>query len=102
MSVPSPTTHYARSSGRFNLLTIAALIGILYFAQDFFVPLVLAALLSFLLDPVNRRLEKWGLSHMLAVLTTTLFTFVLLGTLVYLVTTQILEVAQKLPDYRNN
>ena len=102
MSVQTATAGSYRGSGRFHLLTIAALIGLLYFAQDFFVPLVLAALLSFLLAPLVRRLERIGLSHMLAVLATTVFTFLLVGTLVYLVTVQVLDVAQKLPNYRNN
>src|SRR5829696_8920368 len=100
-SSANPTTAFSRVR-RFDLLSIVALIGLLYFAQDFWVPLVLAALLSFLLDPLNRRLERWGLSHLMAVLTTTCFSFLLLGVLIYLVTTQVLDVAQKLPDYRNN
>jgi predicted PurR-regulated permease PerM len=100
-ATPAPPP-FSRGIRRLDLLSIVALIGLLYFAQDFFVPLVLAALLSFLLDPVNRRLEHAGMKHLLAVLTTTCFTFLLLGVLIYLVTTQVLDVAEKLPAYRNN
>lgn len=88
--------------GRVDLLTIAAVVGLLYFAQDFFVPLILAALLSFLLDPVNRRLERSGVKHVFAVLMTTALAFFLIGTLIYVVTTQVLDLAQKFPDYRSN
>ena len=100
--LPTNSTPPIRSISRLSLLSIAALIGLLYFAKDFIVPIVLAALLSFLLDPINRRLERWRLPHVFAVLTTTLVAFFVIGALVYLVATQVIDLAQKLPDYRNN
>ena len=57
MAVQSTVSSTYRT-GKFNLLNIAILIGILFFAQDFFVPVVFAALLSFHLDPVYSRLEN--------------------------------------------
>jgi predicted PurR-regulated permease PerM len=88
--------------GRSNILTVAALVAILYFAQDFIVPVVLAALLSFLLDPINQWLERRGLRPTLAVITTTAISFLLIGVLIYVVTVQLLDLAQQLPKYKNN
>lgn len=96
----APSTE--RESSRVDWLAVAAIVGLLYFAREFLVPIVLAGLLSFVLDPLNRRLERLGVRHVFAVLTTTFFSFVLLGVLIYIFTTQALEVAQKLPDYRAN
>ena len=74
----------------------------LRFAQDFFLPLVLAGLLSFLLSPLVRRLERWRLGRVGAVLVTAALAFVLIGGLTYLVTSQFLDLAGSLPKYRSN
>ncbi len=74
----------------------------LRYAQDFFLPLVLAGLLSFLLSPLVRRLERWCFGRVGAVLATALMAFVLIGGLTYLVTNQFLDLAGSLPKYRDN
>ncbi len=74
----------------------------LRFAQDFFLPLVLAGLLSFLLSPLVRRLERWHLGRVGAVLVTAALAFVLIGGLTYLVTSQVLDLAGSIPKYRSN
>ena len=74
----------------------------LRFGQDFFLPLVLAGLLSFLLSPLVRQLERWRLGRVGAVLVTAALAFVLLGGLTYLVTSQVLDLAGSVPKYRSN
>ncbi len=74
----------------------------LRYAQDFFLPLVLAGLLSFLLSPIVRRLECWHLGRIGAVLLTTTLAFLLIGGLTYLVSSQFLDLAGSLPKYRSN
>jgi predicted PurR-regulated permease PerM len=74
----------------------------LRYAQEFFLPLVLAGLLSFLLSPLVRRLERWRLGRVGAVLVTAALAFVLIGGLTYLVTSQFLDLARSLPKYRSN
>jgi len=58
---------------------------------------VLAGLLSFLLSPLVRRLERWRLRRVGAVLVTAALTFILIGELTYLV-----DLARSLPKYRSN
>ena len=87
------------------LLVMALLFGAaatLRFGREFFLPLVLAGLLSFLLSPLVRRLERWRLGRVGAVLTTAALAFVLIGGLTYLVTSQFLDLAESLPKYRSN
>ena len=87
------------------LLVLALFISVaatLRFAQNFFLPMVLAGLLSFLLWPLVRRLERWRLGHMGAVLVTAALAFVLIAGLTYLVTSQFLDLAGSLPKYRSN
>ena len=74
----------------------------LRYAQEFFLPLVLAGLLSFLLSPLVRRLDRWRLGRVGAVLLTAALAFVLIGGLTYLVTSQFLDLAGSLPKYRTN
>lgn len=76
--------------------------GTLRYAQEFFLPLVLAGLLSFLLSPLVRRLERWCLGRVGAVLATAMMAFVLIGGLTYLITNQFLDLAGSLPKYRDN
>ena len=87
------------------LWIVAVFIGVaatLRYAQDFFLPLVLAGLLSFLLSPLVRRLERWRLGRVGSVLVTTALAFVLIGGLTYLVTDEFLDLARSLPKYRDN
>ena len=84
------------------LALFVATAATLRFAQDFFLPLVLAGLLSFLLSPLVRRLERWRLGRAGAVLVTAALAFVLIGALTYLVTSQILDLAGSVPKYRSN
>src|SRR5438105_6816267 len=77
-------------------------VATLRFAQEFFLPLVLAGLLSFLLSPLVRRLERWRLGRVGAVLVTAVMAFVLIGGLTYVVTSQFLDLARSLPKYRDN
>src|SRR4030095_5856660 len=74
----------------------------LRFARDFFLPLWLAALLSFLLSPLVRRLEPWRCGRVGAVFATATLAFVLIGGLAYVVTGQFLDLAESLPKYRSN
>ena len=74
----------------------------LRYAQEFFVPLVLAGLLSFLLSPLVRRLERWRLGRVGSVLITTAMAFALIAGLTYLVTAEFLDLAGSLPKYRDN
>lgn len=61
--VQSPTTRL-RSSALW-VLAVLAIIFILHWAQDFFIPLVLSILIAYALDPIVTWLAKWHIPRVL-------------------------------------
>ncbi len=83
-------------------LVIAALIILgLYVGRDLLIPLALAALLGFLLDPAVSKLKRWGLPRMAAVLIVVAMTLGALGAAGLYVGNQVTELSAELPTYQN-
>ena len=81
---------------------VSVVVAILYLARDVLIPIALAFLLTFLLVPVVRRLERLRFPRVAAVLLTVgLFTFLVAG-LGWLVEVQIVDLASKAPAYESN
>jgi predicted PurR-regulated permease PerM len=89
-----------------NILTVtvvgAVAIALLYWAQAIFIPVALAAFLTFLLSPVVTALRQRGLGRTPAVLLTVCAAAVMLGMAGWVVTTQISSLLQELPQYSEN
>ncbi len=101
----SPTAQIASALPALRLLTgllIATLvIAALYFGRDLLIPLALAILLGFLLDPAVARLKRWGLPRMLAVFVMVGLTLTMLtGSAVYL-GAQVSALSKDLPTYQS-
>ncbi|MGI8602178.1 MAG: AI-2E family transporter [Verrucomicrobiales bacterium] len=84
------------------LLLLLGFCATLYVARDIFLPLVLAGLFSFLLAPIVKGLERIHFPRVVAVITVTVFVFLLLGGLGYLIASQVTDLAGKLPNYKDN
>ncbi len=76
-------------------------IAMLYLARDLFIPLALAALLTFLLSPLVTRIERW-LGRIAAVLLVGAMIFAATGAAGWVLTRQLVDLATKLPDYKEN
>jgi predicted PurR-regulated permease PerM len=76
------------------------LFGGLYLAQTFLIPVFIAALLSMLLLPVCKRLEKWGFKRVWAIISCILLLLMLLGGLAYLFINQVGSFSDDLPGLR--
>ncbi len=87
--------------GIWAILLMAFVIAVLYVGKDILIPLALAALITFLLAPVVGRLERW-LGRVVAVLLVVLMLFALIGGIGWMLTTQVIDLAAKLPDYQAN
>src|SRR3954466_14963490 len=87
---------------RIPAVAVAAIIVALYFGKDFFLPLVFAVLISFLLAPLIRRLEAWRLGRIGSVLVATVLSFIVIGGVAYIVAGQLIDLANQLPKYREN
>lgn len=84
-----------------GLLIATVLIAALYFGRDLLIPLALAVLLGFLLDPAVTRLKRWGLPRMFAtLLVVALALGALTGMGLYL-GKQVQALSKDLPTYQN-
>jgi predicted PurR-regulated permease PerM len=77
-------------------------ITVLYWAQSIFIPVVLAAFLTFLLSPLVLSLRQHGLGRTPAVLLTVCLAGLGLGMVGWVVTTQISNLLRELPKYSQN
>jgi predicted PurR-regulated permease PerM len=85
-----------------GLATFVVVTGILYFGRDVLIPLALSALLSFLLAPAVRHLERIGLGRMPATTVVAALSFGLIAGLLWITATQFLSLAESLPSYKDN
>ncbi len=84
------------------LAAICVIVAALYFAREVLVPLALAMLLSFLLAPLVTWLERRRLPRALAVATVVSLLFSVLAILTWVVAIQVEDLAQRLPQYKDN
>lgn len=84
-----------------GMLIAALVIVALFFGRELLVPLALAMLLGFLLDPAVSRLKRWGLSRMAATLLVVAITLCALGGMGAYLTNQVSQLSADLPTYQN-
>jgi predicted PurR-regulated permease PerM len=78
----------------------AVIIGALYFGRELFVPISLAILLSFVLAPLVRALQRWRVPRGLAVVSVVLLAFLSIFAIGGVIATQVAELAGELPRYQ--
>ena len=84
-----------------KLLLAALIIAGLYLGKDILVPLALAGLLAFLLDPLVMRLRRWQVPRALAVALVMLATLATVAGASVLVALQAQQLGQDLPRYQS-
>jgi predicted PurR-regulated permease PerM len=85
-----------------SLLTIVLVMAALYFGREVFVPLALAALLSFLLVPISALLERCGIRRAHAALLVIFFSVAAAASLGWIMLGQVYNLAVDLPQYQQN
>jgi predicted PurR-regulated permease PerM len=85
-----------------RLVSLAVVGVILYWGQPVLVPLVLAALITFLLGPLVTRLDRLRVPRVAGVLLVMLLVGGMIGGLGYVVAGQIRSFATELPTHRHN
>lgn len=80
------------------LVALALIVGILYLAKAVIVPLALAVLLAFVLNPIVGLVQRRGLGRVPAVLMTVLFAFLVFGAIGSIVGIEVNSLARELPD----
>ena len=84
------------------LATGLLVIAMLYFGKPVLMPLALAALFAFLLNPLVNFLQRWRMPRALAVLLVTLCGFSILGVLGWVIGREFTSLAASLPNYQDN
>lgn len=95
MNSPVQASHSLRV-----FLAIVIAVAVLRYAQDVFIPLALAILLTFLLAPVVERLQRMHVNRGIAVVISVALTILILGGLLWIVFHQFTDLANELPRYR--
>ncbi|HEX5766430.1 MAG TPA: AI-2E family transporter [Woeseiaceae bacterium] len=85
-----------------RLASFAIICGLLFWGQVILIPITLAALVTFLISPLVTRLDRLGLPRIVAVIVVSIGVTGLIGGIGYIVTSQLAELAQDLPEYREN
>lgn len=75
-------------------------VAVLRYAEDIFVPVALALLMTFVLGPIVEFLQRWHVRRTLAVAVSVAVAMILLGTLIYVLIDQVTDVLTQLPRYR--
>src|ERR1700730_3383957 len=85
-----------------TLVGIVVVIASLYFGRQVLIPLALAVVLAFLLTPIVGLVERCRLGRLPSVLVVLVLSFALLAAVGWGVTSQLMEILVRLPDYRAN
>jgi predicted PurR-regulated permease PerM len=84
-----------------KFITVAIVVAILYFSREILVPIALAVLLSFVLSPLLKTLQRWRLPRPLAVILTVAATLAVTICLATMVMVQVNQLAKDLPRYQD-
>ena len=95
MNSPVQASHSLRVFG-----AVVITVVVLRYAQDVFVPLALAILMTFLLAPLVERLQRWHINRGVAVVLSVALTILILGGLMWVVFHQFMDLVNELPGYR--
>lgn len=83
-----------------KFIATAIVVAILYFSREILVPIALAVLLSFVLSPVLKTLQRWHLPRPLAVILTVVTALAVTICLTAMVMVQVNQLAKDLPRYQ--
>ena len=81
---------------------VAATVIVLYVGQSLLIPMALAALLAFALEPLARRLRRLGLGRITSTVVVVTLTLSMIGGFGYVVGTQVYRLAERIPLYKSN
>jgi len=107
VSVPRepPSAGLAISSklrGDWGAVTLFGTIAVLYFAREILIPFAFALTLTFLLTPVVALLERLHTGRVISVLATGLVSIAVAGGIGWVIASQLVDVVNQLPLYRQN
>ena len=84
----------------FAIATVFALFAIMILAKTVLIPLSIALLISFILFPVVKKLEKWGVNKSLSVVFAILGVFLIVGIIILIFSTQFIKLSSEFADFK--
>jgi predicted PurR-regulated permease PerM len=99
--VSSFTSNLSVIAASAKLISGIAVVAILYFGREVFVPLAVAVLLTFVLAPPVRVLRRWRFGRIPSIVTVVLIAFVALFGLGMVLGEQVTHLAAALPKYQD-
>jgi predicted PurR-regulated permease PerM len=96
---------YPRDKNLATLLSVVVavvVVGTLYFARVVLIPFTLAVLITFVLTPVSKLLERMHFGRIFSTVIVVVLSFVVVGAVGWTVSQQFGQVMNQLPDYRSN
>jgi predicted PurR-regulated permease PerM len=85
----------------FAIATVFAFFAILILAKIILIPLGLALLISFILFPLAKKFESWGMNNMLAAFLSILTLLLIIGGGIFFFSNQIIELSKAFSDFRD-
>lgn len=83
----------------YAIATVFGLFAILILAKSILIPLAFALLLSFMLYPVVKKFESWGMKKILAAFLSIFGIIAIIGAGVFIFSTQIFSISKEFPDF---
>ena len=90
------------SSGIRNIAILVAVVAVLYLAREILIPLAFAVTVSLILAPAIARLEKLRLGRVPAVLLVMVISMAGAAAIGWVIFNELVDVANQLPEYRQN
>jgi predicted PurR-regulated permease PerM len=84
----------------FALATSCLLFVVLIFAKSILIPLAFALFLSFILFPLTKRFERWGMNNLIAAFLSIFIVFLVLGGGIYIFSAQLIGLSKELTDFQ--
>jgi predicted PurR-regulated permease PerM len=85
----------------YALATVFAFFAILILARPILIPLGFALLLSFILLPLTKRYEAWGMNKIFAAFLSILTVILIMGGGIFLFSTQLIELSKELSNFQD-
>ncbi|MFW6275283.1 MAG: AI-2E family transporter [bacterium] len=83
------------------IASVIGLIAILILAKSVLIPIAFAFLIAFILFPVTRKIESWGLNEIFSALLSIVGLFLIIGAAIYLFSNQIIDLSENLTDFKS-
>lgn len=98
----SASSGSAEQTNTWAVVLVFGIIAALYFTREILVPLAFALILTFVLTPAVNLLERLRIGRVLSVIVTVVVSMAAAGCIAWVITNQLVDVANQLPRYRQN